>query len=175
MSKVLDQLPYADERGMVVVAGEQVPVLAHQVIVWVSVSPKGVPRLGADAPRLPAILDTGNSFGFSIAEDQLVRWGGLRPELLKILGPVLVNNRSLNRHAADVWLHRNRRKRRDAFRAEPPFRLELRDGIAIYPTDPRLPAPRLPLLGLRAIDENGLRCTINGSGHTVSMSTTGAA
>jgi hypothetical protein len=57
-----------------------------------------------------------------------------------------------------VWRHRKRR-----------------DGIAIYLTDPRLPAPRLPLLGLRAIDENGLRRTINGSGRTVSMSTTGAA
>lgn len=175
MSKILDQLPYADERGTVVVGGEPVPVLAHQVIVWVSVSPKRAPQLGADAPRLPAILDTGSSFGSSIAEDQLVRWGGLRPELLKVLGPILINNQPLNRHAADVWLHRNRRKRRDAFRPGPPFRLELRDGIAIYPTHPRRPAPRLPLLGLRAIDENGLRCTINGSGRTVSLSTTGAA
>lgn len=171
MSKVLDRLPYSDAVGSVTVCGEKVTVLAHQIIVWVSLSTRDVLRLEVNTPRIPAILDTGNTFGFSIAEEQLVRWSGLRPELLKILGPVFINRQRLNRHAADVWLHRNRPGKRDVFREES-FRLELRDGIAVYPPDLGPAAPRLPLLGLRAIDENGLRVTIQGRNRTVSLSTT---
>jgi hypothetical protein len=170
--KIFDQLPYADTSGTVLRDGELLPVLAHQIIVWVSISLRDALRVDAGVPKLPAILDTGNSFGMSIAEDQLVRWCGLRPEWLEVLGPVFINRQRLHRHAADVWLHRNRRGQRDAFRPEPPFRLELRDGIAIYPATPHVLAPRLPLLGLRAIDENELRCTINGKRRTVSLSTT---
>jgi hypothetical protein len=123
------------------------------------------------APKIPAILDTGNTFGFSIAEEQLLRWCGMRAQSLETLGPILINAQRLNRHSADVWLHPNQPKKRDAFRSALPFRLELRDGIAIYPADRPVPAPRLPLLGLRAIDENGLRCTINGKRRVVSVST----
>jgi hypothetical protein len=171
MSKILDQLPYSDVTDSVLVNGEPVAVLAHQIIVWVSLGLSEALRLRADALRVPVILDTGNSFGFSITERQLVRWAGLRPDLLEVLGPILINGRRLNRHAADVWLHCNRRKQRDVFRTERPFRLELRDGIAIYPDVAHAPGPRLPLLGLRAVDENGLRCTINGKKRTVSVST----
>src|SRR5215470_8295079 len=70
MTKILDRLPYADALGSVVVRGEQVSVLAHQIIVWVSLSPREVLQLDEDSPRIPAILDTGNTFGFSIAEEQ---------------------------------------------------------------------------------------------------------
>jgi hypothetical protein len=171
MTKVLDQLPYYGTPGEVVVQGEPVAVLAHQIIVWVSVSTKDVVRLPEDVWRFPAILDTGNTFGFSIAEDQLARWCGLHTQVLELLGPVFINRRALPRHAADVWLHRNRRRQRDAFRP-PPYRLELRDGIAVYPSGFGVAAPRLPLLGVRAIDENGLRCTINGRNYTVTISTT---
>ncbi len=175
MTKILDQLTYADTQGEVSVQGDRIPVLAHQIIVWVSISLREVLRLAADVPRIPAILDTGNTFGFSLTEEHLRRWCGLSPQLFEILGPVFINRQRLNRHAADVWLYRNRPKQRDAIRAQPPFRLELRDGIALYPADPRVLAPRLPLLGLRAIDENRLRCTINGARRTVSLSTTGTA
>jgi hypothetical protein len=170
MTKILDRLPSTDTLGSVVVRGEQVSVLAHQIIVWVSLSPREALQLDEGSPRIPAILDTGNTFGFSIAEEQLVRWCGLSPQLLKVLGPIFINRQPLNRHAADVWLHRNRPRKRDAFRNQP-FRLELRDGIALYPADPLILTPRLPLLGLRAIDENQLRFTINGRKRTVSLST----
>lgn len=171
MSKILDQLPYSDQRGTVHVQGRDVPVLAHQIIVWAHISLKDTLHLVDDAPRFPAILDTGNTFGFSVAEQQLIDWCGLRPQMLEILGPILINQQRLNRHAADVWLCRKQRGTRDTFRSEEPFRLELRDGIAIYPVDRPITRPRLPLLGLRAIDENGLRCTINGKNRAVSLST----
>jgi hypothetical protein len=132
MSKILDQLPYSDAIGRPVVCGEEVSVHAHQIIVWVSLSARDSLQLAEDAPKIPAILDTGNTFGFSIAEQQLVRWCGMQPRSLETLGPVLINNQRLNRHSADVWLHPNQPKRRDSFRREPPFRLELRDGIVLF-------------------------------------------
>jgi hypothetical protein len=170
MSKVLDQLPYADSPTVAVVKGEPVPVLAHQIIVWVSISIRDLPSLSGEVARIPAILDTGNTFGFSITEEELFRWCGLEPQALEVLGRVFINRRELARYAADVWIHRNQRGHRDKFRQAPPYRLELRDGIAVFPSGFGNVAPRLPLLGLRAIDENGLRCTINGSKRTVSLS-----
>lgn len=170
MSKIFDQLPYSDMPASVVVGGEQVHVLAHQIIVWISISAKGDLRLGRGADRIPAVFDTGNTFGFSITEELLTRWCGINANMLEILGPVFINRQRLNRHAADIWLHRNQSGKRDKFQVQTPFRLQLRDGIAIYPADTASPAPRLPLLGLRAIDENGLRCTINGRKRLLSLS-----
>ncbi|NUQ64132.1 MAG: hypothetical protein HUU20_16800 [Pirellulales bacterium] len=169
MNKILDQLPYSNERGLVLVQGQSIPVMAHPIIVWVAISVKDTIRLPESVSCIPAILDTGNTFGFSIAESQLIEWTGLRADSLEVLGPMLINRQELNRHAADVWLCRNQRGKRDVFQDEP-FRLELRDGIAIYPSDRPIASPRLPLLGLRAIDENGLRCTINGKNRRVSLS-----
>jgi hypothetical protein len=174
MTKILDQVPYSDTLGSVVVCGEQVHVLAHQIIVWVSVTLRTALQLDVSTPRVPAILDTGNTFGFSIAEEHLVRWCGLSPQLLRVLGPIFINRQHVNRHAANVWLHRNRPKKRDALRDQP-FCLELKDGIALCPADARVPVARLPLLGLRALDENRLRCTVNGKNRTVTLSTTGTA
>jgi hypothetical protein len=52
--------------------------------------------------------------------------------------------------------------------AEPPFCLELEEGIAVYPRGV-VQAPRLPLLGLRAIVRNGLHLAINGKKSLVSL------
>jgi hypothetical protein len=46
MSKILDQLGYSDELGHLSVAGEQIRVHAHQIILWVSVSTRDALRLG---------------------------------------------------------------------------------------------------------------------------------
>ena len=91
MTKILDQVPYADALASVVVRGEQVDVLAHQIIVWVSVSTSATLQLDENSPRIPAILDTGNTFGLAIAEEHLDRWCGLSPQLLRVLGPIFLN------------------------------------------------------------------------------------
>lgn len=175
MTQILWQLPYSDTPGSVAVGGELIPVLAHQIIVWVSVTVKDASAFAPGTPRIPAIFDTGTNFGFAIPEARLVRWCGLEPLQLEALGSIFLSRQPLTCHAADVWLHCNRRKRRDTFRTTPPLRLRLEDGIAVYPADTRLTVPRLPVLGLRAVDENGLRCTINGRNRTVSLSTTEAS
>src|SRR5947209_6294505 len=99
MTRILDQVPYSDALGSVAVRGEQVDVLAHQIIVWVSISTTATLQLDEDSPRIPAILDTGNTFGFSIAEEHLVRWCGLNSQLLRVLGPIFINRQCVNRHA----------------------------------------------------------------------------
>lgn len=156
MAIILDALPYLDRPEMITVQGEQIRLRPYQLIVWVSVHMKGVAELESNAPRFPAILDTGNNFTFTITERQLVKWAGIRPSLLRLLGPVVLNGIEMERRAGNVWIHPNRKGQRHALKPSAPYHLELDRSLAIYPDDARLPGPRLPLLGLRALDENGL-------------------
>ena len=51
-----------------------------------------------------------------------------------------------------------------------PFRLEIAQGIAVYPSG-IAGAPRLPLLGLRGLVRSKLRLTVNGAALNVSLRT----
>jgi hypothetical protein len=152
VTALLRQLPYLEKSGAVMVSGVRVPVKDHQIIVWVSIGSADAPDLDPNSPRLPAILDTGNTFTFSLRVAQLRQWAGIHQEYLRLLGSIRHLGRNIPTRAAHVWLHRNRAGERDSFTDEPPYRLQLKRGIAIYPQD--IPqAPRLPLLGLRALEE----------------------
>ena len=65
---ILDRLPIADRPHLITVRGEAVDVYRNQIIVWMSI--------GDTLRPFPAILDTGHSHNFSIAERQLDRWSG---------------------------------------------------------------------------------------------------
>jgi hypothetical protein len=130
---------------------------------------KGIAELEPNAPRFPAILDTGNNFTFTITERQLVKWAGIRPSLLRLLGPMVLNGVGTERRAANVWMHPNRRGQRRAFKPSAPHLLELDRGLAIYPDDAPPPGPRLPLLGLRALDDNGLDLRIKTRKRSVAL------
>lgn len=161
---ILRQLPFHDATSDIEVAGEVVPVRPYQVVVWVSLSVRDV--LDRDAPRFPAVLDTGHNHNFSIQERQLVAWAGLRPEALGRLGAVLVNRQEVPLVGGHLWVHRNRPGTADLLPR--PYRMELPQGIALYPEG--MPgAPRLPLLGLRGVVTNKLRLTIDGSKRSVSL------
>lgn len=162
MRKILTRLPYLDRHETVTVSGTSVRLRPFQVIIWVSLHLKGVPELEPNAPRFPAILDTGNNYTFTIMEHQLLRWAGIRSELLHVLGPVVLNNVVMERRAASVWIHPNHKDQRHSVRAGSAYRLELERGIAVYPEQAAVPGPRLPLLGLRALDENDLDLRIGG-------------
>jgi hypothetical protein len=164
-------MPYHDTFTYVNVDHQLVQVLPHQIIVWVSLSVRDVLGLPASTPRFPAALDTGNSYGFALSEQHLERWSGLTRQALEQLGSVSINRVSVPRLAAAVWLHRNKKGERDLFRRTPPFRLDLRDGIALYPRTADLQAPRLPLLGVRAIDEYKLQWFIYGDRPRVTLRT----
>ena len=66
------------------------------------------------------------------------------------------NDRVVQRFEAAVWLYPNGPGRREVASGKPPFRLSMDRGIAVYPRDAVPPGPRLPLLGLPALLNNGL-------------------
>ncbi len=93
------------------VRGERQEVRRFQIIVWVSVSAADALEWDPRIPAFPAILDPGNNFNLTIFQSQLIRWAGIRPELLRLLGTIKTgkgkDERRYPRHEADVWLHAN--------------------------------------------------------------------
>jgi hypothetical protein len=77
MTVILNEPPYHDTFSEVSVDRQVVQVLPHQIIVWVSPSLRSVLALSAPPRRFPAVLDTGNSYGFAISEKHLEAWAGL--------------------------------------------------------------------------------------------------
>jgi hypothetical protein len=102
------------------------------------------------------LLDTGNNFGFSVQERQLRESAGIDAGGLEVLTDIAINAQVVGRREASVWLYPNFSGRQEMDTGRPPLRLEMRKGIAIYPLDMVRLAPRLPLLGLPALLDNGL-------------------
>ena len=158
--KILDRLPILEAGWIVPTPDGAEEVKPYQIIVLVSIADEGLVVLPDDAPRFPAILDTGNNHNFAIRQEQFERWtpddpasggagsrSGLHP------------SRSSPPTSGSTRTDRARSIRVD----KPPFRLELQGGIAVYPPDVPNPA-RLPILGLRGLIRNRLRLTIDGDG-----------
>jgi len=163
---VLRQLPFRDAPYTIEVAGEQIIIRGYKIVVWVSLGVRDVPD--KDAPRFPAVLDTGHSHNFSIRENQLLLWTGIRPDTLQSLGTIVVNREEVPLRAAHLWIHRNRPGTAELLAR--PFHLEVLQGVAVYPSGVA-GAPRLPLLGLRGLVRNKLRVTIDGDKMSVSLRT----
>ncbi len=168
MPTLIDQIPIATQDDLAFVQGEMVTLRAYELIVWVSLSVKHVADQG-QAPRFPAILDTGHTHNFSIREEHLIRWAGIRPEMLHLLGHIRQEGHRLPLLGADAWIHRNHRGKRDDLLDSPPHRLILSRGIAVYPEASAF--PRLPLLGLRSIVSNKLRLRVDGDQGNASLRT----
>jgi hypothetical protein len=140
-------ISYSSEKSKVTLKNEVVDVKAFQIIVWVSVSIPGTPDWDYQIPRIPAILDIGNTHNFAINHEHLVRWAGIHPESLPELNRVRESGRLGLLRSADLWLHTDRES----------FKLEVDEGIAILNDD----WPRLPILGLRALTKNKLQTFIS--------------
>jgi hypothetical protein len=160
MPRILHKLPFFDQVTSVTVAGERVAIKADQIIVWVSLGERGRTAPGPQVPRLPALLDTGLSHNFAIREEHLRDWAGLYPPLLPARGHVRLSGLRANVVHADVWVYHNQPGDRDRLLDVPPFRLETLPGIAVYPRG-TAGAPRLPVLGLRALRGAGLYLTVD--------------
>ena len=154
--KILDRLPIPEDRTSLRFGDRYVTIHANQILVWVSVHLSGVLVPEENIPRFPALLDTGNNFGFSVQDRHLREWAGIDPGLLELLGDITIEGKVVTRREATVWLHPNVPGRQDAASGRPPFRLKMRKGIAVYIADAVPPGPRLPLLGLPALLENDL-------------------
>jgi hypothetical protein len=155
--KILDCFPYSSDARFVSAPGGGVQVKPYQIVVAVSVSLPAMGDWDASMPRFPAILDTGNNHNLSISRGHLLRWAGLQPEALRVLGAMRERQQRIPLHAASVWLHRNR-PGEQALRHREPVPLKLEEGIAIYPDDI---GPRLPVLGLGALTHNQLHVAID--------------
>lgn len=159
MPHLLDHMPFTEEAGEVVVRGERVPVRANQIIAWVSLTLRRVMSPDPRAVPFPVILDTGHTHSFAIQARHLVEWAGIDIEALPRLGYVQDRDVRLPLRAANLWVHANERGMRDRLADRPPHPVEAKYGIAVYPTGN---FPRLPILGLRAIAENGLVLKVDG-------------
>jgi hypothetical protein len=160
MPAVLRDLPFFDHRTTAEVGGQQYPILPHQPVVWVSVSHKGQREPDSAMPRFPAVYDSGFTGALLIHRDQLRHFAGLHPQYLTARGDFMrPHGLRVPLHAANVWLHPNRRGRRDEFSGAPPFLLEVERGIGI--SDDPAGYPRLPLLGPLAFRRSGMEVCID--------------
>lgn len=168
MRRILNQLPIT--RDPVVVRRESLRVKDPQIIVWLSVDVEGPDRWNPSIPRIPAILDTGNTQNLFVRESHLHRWAGTHPASLALIRSSRLGGRSFDLRRANVCLHANQPGERDKFARRVPFFLSFEDGIAVCPDDHPL-APRLPLLGLRSLVSNRLTLAIDGARGEVSLRT----
>jgi hypothetical protein len=150
------RITYFDQPHEVLVLGEPVLVKPYQIIVWMSLAQQGMLEYDAQIPKFPAILDSGHNHSFSISRDHLVRWTGLQAESLTQQGKIRILEETIPLRSASLWLHGNR-----------PYRMNVGDGIAVHPAS----APRLPLLGLRAITLNKLQIHLWGDVQEVQIRT----
>jgi hypothetical protein len=155
--KLLDRLPIPDRPHLVTVANETVQVYRNQILVWLSIQDPSRP--------LPAILDTGHGHNLLIGEGQFQRWSGAS---LRRIGELQIDRRTVVQYAADVRLHRNR-PGSSVLRGDN-HALEMPQGISVMPDEH---APRLPLIGLRAIVANRLRLVIDGKKGLVTLHSPG--
>jgi hypothetical protein len=146
------EMPFFDTKRGASILGVNVEVLAYEPVVWVSVTRPEIAVLPLNAPKFPAIVDTGNTLAFNTREDQLTACTGLKAISLPPAPPLKVTDASgsivrLPRRQAKVWLHPY-----PEGTGLMPRDLQIAGGILVYeslqPT--QLIGPHLPLLGARA-------------------------
>jgi hypothetical protein len=170
MPTILRDLPFFDNPTEAEFDGRYIPIKSDQIMVWVGITEGNQHEFDPRRPCFPAILDTGLSHNFSIRSEHLIRWAGLDPRWIRREGDVQIGEEIVPLYEADVWLHPNARGKPDRAVGIEPFRLDLDRGIAVYP--PTMShAPRLPLLGLRALRVAGLHLTIDGRRCVVTLRT----
>ncbi|MBI3467249.1 MAG: hypothetical protein HY000_29910 [Planctomycetes bacterium] len=154
--RIIRRLPFYPHGTTVESPTGPVSVVPYQIIVWVGIRVRGT------FSRFPAILDTGNSHNLSIGEKQLTDWTGAKD--LRTVGEVVMNGRLLQAKRVELGLFRNVPSTRDP--VGNPYDLSIPQGIIVFPDE----APRLPLLGIRALVRCGLKTVIDGKRMQVSIS-----
>lgn len=156
MTWIVNRCPFFEKETQVAVPDGSIVVRPYQMVLWVSLQV----RETISRP-FPAVFDTGHSHNFSLRTEHLEKWAGVKTSDVPRIGAAKVNERPVALVRATVLLHRNVRGARDELRGEP-WPLEITEGIALHERgDPF--APRLPILGLRAIVKAGLRAVTDGA------------
>lgn len=159
MPILLDCSPFSDKSDEIVICGERVHLRSNQIILWLTLSLHRAAPPSHTARPFPAILDTGHNHTFSINERHLHAWAGLRLDSMNPLAAIRDRVQRIVLRAASIWVHPNSNGSRERLADKPPIEINADTGIAVYPGND---FPRLPILGLRAIAENGLILKIDG-------------
>ena len=171
MATLIRKLPFYEKHTPLRVAGQELVILPRQIIVWVSIESPELASIGPDAPRFPAVLDNGYNEDFIIRQEQVLRWTQLPLHRLRAVDSQEVHGQKVPVFPANLWLHRNQPRQRDEFSDRPPFWLPLDEGIAVCPAGMKN-APRLPLLGVRALRRSRLQLHVDYDDCHVSIRTT---
>jgi hypothetical protein len=151
---------FSEPRTLPLPGGGTVAIKGDQLILWASITPSGLPDFPASAPRFPVILDTGFNHTFLLGERHLEEWGGLKSRDLTWIDLLTADGQPIPLRDADLWLHPNQPHTDIPILGAAPFRLELPEGIAVWPS--ALPGSRrLPLLGTRALRRGRLHADLN--------------
>ncbi len=166
--KVLSRLPFSQSPSVVSTPDGIVEVKPFQIVLMVSLAPRGLTELPKDSARFPAILDTGTNHNFSIRTEHYQRWAALQ---LRQRGSVRIHGDELPLLAGSVWIHPNRPGTRDFVEGRA-IELEMPEGLIVYPESAPNPA-RLPILGLRVLVRNRLTIIINDKQRELTLKTSG--
>ncbi len=168
MANVIRQLPFRPYTSVLRIPrrGDEIDVRPWQIILWVSVSRPGLTELPPSYPCFPTVLDIGLNESFVITKEQLAEWVGLEAEDFDPLHELRLYGNRVRARDADLWIHRNLPFSREQLLDVPPFHVEIDAGILVSPLPNR---PRLPLLGLRAIESARLQLLVDGARQLVSI------
>jgi len=171
VANILRKVPIADRPGTLTLpGGAAVSIKSDQLIVWASVTRSGLSHFPSAAPKFPAVLDTGFNHTFLMGGRHLEDWAALKPKDLTWLDLLTADGQAIPLRDADVWIHPNQPHSREPLPGVSPFRLELPEGIGVWPA--AIPGSRrLPLLGSRALRRGGLHLHLNGCAGWFSMNT----
>jgi hypothetical protein len=168
---MIRRLPFGDSVTAVTLAtGESVPILPHQIILWAGITSSQSNAVPDDLPPFPIVLDTGFSDEFLIQQGHIENWAGRRLSELPMVDRVVkIYDNLVVTRAANLWIFPNVAGSRDRLPDSLPCRL--RCDVSVCP--PGTGRPRLPLLGMRAIDFNRMTVRIFGGGRYVSINKPG--
>jgi hypothetical protein len=166
--KILDSQPFSEKPTEVWTPDGIAAVKPFQIVVWVSLAARPTIDSPLGLPRFPAILDPGTNHNFTIRQRQLERWAKIP---LSERGTARVAGLTVPLMAGRVWIHRNQ-SGKTAISDRASFRLNVSQGIVVYPEDVPNPA-RLPILGLRPLVRSNLKLIIDGKRRAVTLKTPG--
>jgi hypothetical protein len=174
---ILSKLPFDTEPGYlrdlegkpVQFGRDRVTVNGLQIIVWVGITRNPQEPLDDNAPRIPAILDTGHSDYFTLQHFHLRKWAGMPLERFYPLGHRTINHIKVPSRKATIWLQPNLPESRALYKGKQAFPLVCEEGITIYPESGQDPDgkpypkdyPRLPVIGMRGLTLNRLHLPID--------------
>jgi hypothetical protein len=169
MAVVIDHLPFRPYETYLSLPGrsERILVLPRQIILWLSVTTPEVENPGSEH-RFPAVLDTGLNESLVINRSHLEEWAGLQERDLPLADDarIRVYNRVVYPRDVGLWLYQNLPFTNSEVSGTPPLPMEVDAGILISPERNK---PRLPVLGMRAIETSRLVVTIDGGRQSVAI------